>query len=298
MSTIKQTPQLDHKNAESLDRDWLREYTYNQFFTNLFSHRICSYNELQQTPNRGMTSCRVREEPWKSRSVCATLLTMVSPKLAVQFCNPHQLTSHRFRLKKHVLPHPTPFNACHHTQLGKPWDASRVLHLTLSRVYNAYKPSQWKNPSLLHHYVDAKSAYQFYFSIFLPSVTYSFPTNTIPEGPLTAVQNASFRPILSRMGLARNTPHAILYDPQSLGGVGLPSFYDEQGSSQMELVLKHSRSSTIVTTQIHIALAWCQRHAGISNPRLEFPATTLPHLETSFSQVCGLIWLPQNPHSF
>jgi hypothetical protein len=34
MSTIKQTPQQDHKNAESLDRDWLREYTYNQFFTN------------------------------------------------------------------------------------------------------------------------------------------------------------------------------------------------------------------------------------------------------------------------
>jgi hypothetical protein len=39
---------------------------------------------------------------------------------------------------------------------------------------------------------------------------------------------------------------------------------------------------TMVTTQLHIALAWCQRHAGISTPILEFPATTLPHLETSF----------------
>jgi hypothetical protein len=42
---------------------------------------------------------------------------------------------------------PTPFNACHHTKLGKPWDVSRLLHLTLSRVYNTYRPSQWKNPN-------------------------------------------------------------------------------------------------------------------------------------------------------
>jgi hypothetical protein len=50
----------------------------------------------------------------------------------------------------------------------------------------------------------------------------------------------------------------------------------------MELMLKNSRSSTLVTTQLHIALAWYQRHAGISTPILDLPATTLPHLETSF----------------
>jgi hypothetical protein len=38
----------------------------------------------------------------------------------------------------------------------------------------------------------------------------------------------------------------------------------------------------MVTAQLLIALAWCQRHAGISTPLLEFPATTLPHLEKSF----------------
>jgi hypothetical protein len=89
----------------------------------------------------------------------------------------------------------------------------------------------------------------YYFSMFLPSFTYSFPTDTIQEGPLTTEQNACVRLILSRMGL-----HATLYGSQSLGGVGLRSFYDEQGSSQMELVLKHSRTSTMVTTQLHIAL--------------------------------------------
>ena len=53
----------------------------------------------------------------------------------------------------------------------------------------------------------------------------------------------------------------------------------------MELVLKHFRSSTMVSTQLNIALAWCQRMSGISKPLLEYPSIQLPHLETSFSQV-------------
>jgi hypothetical protein len=52
---------------------------------------------------------------------------------------------------------------------------------------------------------------------------------------------------------------------------------------EVQVVVLWSRSSTMVTAQLlHIALAWCQRHAGISTPILEFPATTLPHLETYF----------------
>lgn len=50
----------------------------------------------------------------------------------------------------------------------------------------------------------------------------------------------------------------------------------------MELVLKHFRSSTMVSTQLNIALAWCQRMSGISKPILEYPSIQLPHLETSF----------------
>ena len=139
-----------------------------------------------------------------------------------------------------------------------------------------------KSEAVLKNFISAESAHRYYYSVFLPSVTYSFPTNTIPERHLRKVQNESIRPILNRMGYARSIPHAIVYGPQFLGGIGLRSFYDEQGSSKMELVLKHFRSSTMVTTQLHIALAWCQRMSGISKPILEFPSITLPHLETSF----------------
>jgi hypothetical protein len=90
------------------------------------------------------------------------------------------------------------------------------------------------------------------------------------------------RPIINRLGYAKSTPHAILYGSQSLGGTGLRPFYDEQGSSKVELVLTHFRANTMVTTQLHIALAWCQRMSGISHPILEAPSILLPRLETSF----------------
>jgi hypothetical protein len=97
-------------------------------------------------------------------------------------------------------------NACQHTQLGKPWDVFRTPSSNCKQSLQHIQAIAIEKSKLsLHHNVDAKSAYQFYFSIFLQSVTYSFSTNTIPEGPLTTAQNASVRPILSRMGLARNT---------------------------------------------------------------------------------------------
>jgi hypothetical protein len=94
---------------------------------------------LEQATNCGMTSCRVREEPWKSRSVYH-LAHYGCTEAGCPVLQPSKMTRHRFQFKKHVLPHPTPFNAYDHTQLGKPWDVAGVLHLTLSRVYNIYKP--------------------------------------------------------------------------------------------------------------------------------------------------------------
>jgi hypothetical protein len=50
----------------------------------------------------------------------------------------------------------------------------------------------------------------------------------------------------------------------------------------VKLVLKHFRANTMVTTQLHIALAWCQRMSGVFHPIPEAPSILLPHLETSF----------------
>jgi hypothetical protein len=248
----------------------------------LFSHLIFSYNELQQTPNCGMTSSRVREEPWKSRSVCTSSPTMVSPKLAVQFCNLHMLTRHRFRFKKHVLSHPTPFNACHHPQLGKPWDASKVLHLPLSRVYNTCKLSQWKNPSFC----------------FITSWVQNPPTSSTSPCSSQASHTLS-PPTPFRKGLL--PPYKRICSPHLVQNGDRPEYPPchfvwppVPRRSWPSIILRRARivpdgtsveALAIINyghdTTSHRTRVVSTAH-GISTPTLEFPATTLPHLDTSF----------------
>jgi hypothetical protein len=128
---------------------------------------------------------------------------------------------------------------------------------TRANLAHINKAAKEKFDAVLHNFLTARSAHRYYYSVFLPSVTYSFPTNIIWESQLRKIQSSSMRPILNRMGYAKSTPQAILYGPQSLGGAGLRSFYDEQSSSTVKLVLKHFRSTSMVNTQLHIALAWC-----------------------------------------
>jgi hypothetical protein len=89
---------------------------------------------------------------------------------------------------------------------------------------------------------------------FFPSVTYSFPTIYHSEEPTSKNPKLEMTPVLNRMGYAKSTPQAILYSPHSLGGAGLRSFFDEQGSCIVELVLQHFRSTSMANTQLHIAL--------------------------------------------
>jgi hypothetical protein len=152
----------------------------------------------------------------------------------------------------------------------------------MANLAHINKAAKEKSDAVLQNFITSRSAHRYYYSVFLPSVTYSFPTNINPESQLRRIQSSSMRPILNRMGYAKSTPQAILYGPQSLGGAGLRSFYDEQGSSTVELVLKHFRSTSMVNTQLHIALAWCQRMSGIFSHILEVPSITLPRLETTF----------------
>jgi hypothetical protein len=121
-----------------------------------------------------------------------------------------------------------------------------------------------KANTISNSFITTTCAHRYYYSIFLPSVTYSFPTNTIPEHHLRHIQNKSTRPILNKMGYAKSTPHAL---------------YDEQGSSKMELVLT---LSSINTSYHPIA----DRHGLVPENEwyleTKFPEIPLPHLETSF----------------
>ena len=132
--------------------------------------------------------------------------------------------------------------------------------------------------------LDSKCTIRYYFSVFLPSVTYPMATTTIPEKSLTKIQHRSTSKFLNRVGYARTMPHAVVYGPSCLGGADFRHFYDEQGSRQMELVLKHFRHKSTINDHLRIALGWAQQMSGSSSPILRHPHLNLPHLEATFFQ--------------
>ena len=107
-------------------------------------------------------------------------------------------------------------------------------------------------------------------------------TTILSERSLTNIQNKAARLFLNRLGYSRSTPNAVVFGPSKLGGADFRPLYDEQGSKQMELVLKHLRSRTAATDHLRIALSWAQQMSGVSTPILQDPAMHLPHLTTKF----------------
>jgi hypothetical protein len=130
--------------------------------------------------------------------------------------------------------------------------------------------------------LNPRMAWRYYHSVFLPSVTYSFATNSIPERKLTAVQNRSTRRFLNAFGYCKNSPKEVVYGPQELGGIGCRSFYDEQGAAQIEIIMKHLRHRSDVGKQVEIAIAWLQRQSGLGRPVLGAPEKYLQHLESVY----------------
>ncbi|KAG7339406.1 hypothetical protein IV203_025416 [Nitzschia inconspicua] len=47
---------------------------------------------------------------------------------------------------------------------------------------------------------------------------------------------------LNRLGYSRKKTRAVVFGPRSLGGANFRPLYDEQGSRQVELILKHLRT--------------------------------------------------------
>jgi hypothetical protein len=58
-----------------------------------------------------------------------------------------------------------------------------------------------KSEAVLNNFISAESAHRYYYSVYLPSVTYSFPTNTIPERHLRKVSTGWAMPSLLPMSL-------------------------------------------------------------------------------------------------
>jgi hypothetical protein len=80
------------------------------------------------------------------------------------------------------------------------------------------------------------------------------------------------------------TPTAVVFGPRQYGGIDCRTFYDEQGASQIDMILKHLRAESVAGEHIAIALAWTQRQTGISIPFLEAPLEYVLHADSVYFQ--------------
>ena len=134
---------------------------------------------------------------------------------------------------------------------------------------------------LFNSSLDHRCAFRYYHLIYLPSVLYSFPTNSISSHKLRKLDSQTVRLILPKLGYNRNTAKAIVYGPKQFGGIDLRSLCDEQGLAKLEHLVKHLRTPTTqASLHFQIALHWVQFTSGIGQPVLESPQVNLSYIES------------------
>jgi hypothetical protein len=118
----------------------------------------------------------------------------------------------------------------------------------------------------------------FYRTICIPSISYSLAIGTFNEKQTQSLQGSLTQATLNGMGYNRKTPSAIVYGPQSLGGIGMRHLFAEQGTMQAQIIIQHLRAFTQLGETILIQLNWAQLVSGRSQPILEIPSDGIPQL--------------------
>jgi hypothetical protein len=103
-----------------------------------------------------------------------------------------------------------------------------------------------------------------YFTVFIPGVTYSFPTTSLTEDECTKLEKIVKIPLLQKMGLPPTLPNEIFYGDQYFGGIGILRLFAEQGMNQVLLLMRHLRAKTELGEQITIGLWAYQLQSGLS----------------------------------
>lgn len=122
-------------------------------------------------------------------------------------------------------------------------------------------------------------AWTYYHSIYLPSITYSFPTNHLTQSQGLQLQREIKTALLPKLGFNRSTPNAIVYGHSDFAGLSVRNLPVERHIHQISLLISTLRSPGIARQLTLIALNWAQHLAGVSFNIMTHPSVSLPHLE-------------------
>jgi hypothetical protein len=73
-------------------------------------------------------------------------------------------------------------------------------------------------------------------------MTYTLPVSHHSHKRLKKIQSAATRATLMKLGFNRNTAHRVVYGPSRYGGLGFRDLFVEQGTGQVEMLVRHLRA--------------------------------------------------------
>jgi hypothetical protein len=111
-----------------------------------------------------------------------------------------------------------------------------------------------------------REAWNFYTSIYVPSVFYPLPTHTFTKAQCETMQSRATRKIIQKMGLPGNLSPKICFGSSDLGGLSMKHAYTKSGIGKLMLFIRNWRTDSQ------------QALASTSFSVLRFPSITLPHL--------------------
>jgi hypothetical protein len=140
--------------------------------------------------------------------------------------------------------------------------------------------------------LDREAAYWAFWQYFRPKVGFSTPVLSLTYNQCVHIQVPAIQATLSKLHLNRNTSRAIVFGPDTYGGLGLPDLYTSTGINQLRLLLGHLRlqdkTAKLILIDISYLFAtihrilhsilqfavqpiWCLRRFRLANLHLEIP---------------------------
>lgn len=126
-------------------------------------------------------------------------------------------------------------------------------------------------------------AWQGYKTIYLTAVGYPLAATAIDYDKLQSVQQKITNVVLPRIGYNRHMPHAVIYAPNHLGGIGRRNLAVKQGIALINYIIGQLRFNQTDAKTIHILFESYSIQVGsVENPLQDnraFPYVHAPWLE-------------------
>jgi hypothetical protein len=119
----------------------------------------------------------------------------------------------------------------------------------------------------------------YYFSIYLRSIGYRLPIFHFTKSQLETIQQPMTPVILCKLGMCQNLSRILAFLSLYYDGLDLRALFIEQGIGQVEFILQHLCSQSMVSKLPHIILGCFQFHAGVSYCIFLNPETLIPYLK-------------------